>query len=100
LPAASPERSSPTPRQGVGLAQGRRRRAQGRVDALRRPRRPAYGYEPSLPAAHLLHFSLNDIEFMQDATGAPPLGHQHIRERVDIGAAPHRDQIFAEARRG
>ena len=62
--------------------------------------RPAYGYESrSYPRRTCFVFSLNDIEFMQDATGDRrywPIST--IRERVDIeGLRRDRDQILAEA---
>jgi DNA polymerase I-like protein with 3'-5' exonuclease and polymerase domains/predicted P-loop ATPase len=62
--------------------------------------RPAYGYEPrSYPRRTCFAFSLNDAEFMQDATGDRrywPIST--IRERVDIeGLRRDRDQILAEA---
>ena len=62
--------------------------------------RPAYGYEArSYPRRTCLVFSINDIEFMQDATGDRrywPVST--IRERVDIeGLRRDRDQILAEA---
>ena len=62
--------------------------------------RPAYGYETrSYPRRTCFVFSLNDIEFMQDATGDRrywPIST--IRERVDIeGLRRDRDQILAEA---
>ena len=62
--------------------------------------RPAYGYEPrAYPRRTCFVFSLNDIEFMQDATGDRrywPIST--IRERVDVeGLRRDRDQILAEA---
>ena len=62
--------------------------------------RPAYGYETrSYPRRTCFVFSLNDTEFMQDATGDRrywPVST--IRERVDVeGLRRDRDQIFAEA---
>ena len=62
--------------------------------------RPAYGYETrSYPRRTCFVFSLNDIEFMQDATGDRrywPIST--IRARVDIeGLRRDRDQILAEA---
>ena len=62
--------------------------------------RPAYGYETcSYPRRTCFVFSLNDIEFMQDATGDRrywPIST--IRERVDLeGLRRDRDQILAEA---
>jgi DNA polymerase I-like protein with 3'-5' exonuclease and polymerase domains/predicted P-loop ATPase len=62
--------------------------------------RPAYGYEPrSYPRRTCFVFSLNDTEFMQDATGDRrywPIST--IRGRVDIeGLRRDRDQILAEA---
>jgi Virulence-associated protein E-like domain/DNA polymerase family A/3'-5' exonuclease len=62
--------------------------------------RPAYGYEPrSYPRRTCFVFTLNDIEFMQDATGDRrywPIST--IRERVDVeGLRRDRDQILAEA---
>jgi predicted P-loop ATPase len=62
--------------------------------------RPAYGYETrSYPRRCCFTFTLNETEFMQDATGDRrywPVAT--IRERVDIeGLRRDRDQILAEA---
>jgi predicted P-loop ATPase len=62
--------------------------------------RLAYGYEArSYPRRTCFTFTLNDLEFLQDATGNRRYWPFNvIRERVDVeGLRRDRDQILAEA---